>query len=298
MAIESLKQPRAKMTSFDKLMNELPNGMNNLYRQALQALQIDDRQILLVALRWLLCGEGEIDVMLVADELEHVYEEEYVYEQEEYIEDIESRDFALTNDPSVTCLHRLGGASSSPLIKNSDNAVGIANQYNESSRVTIDELKRVGREFLKFNSNIIGLQHNSVRHLIVADEKQMQRQSYRCPECAERFNQPSTHQASPNYGHLLMVGNMLRKLNSPAFQKKFILIEDFVDKEDGPDSRQADDDKTKTINDIKTIKPAREDKIAESTIELDNATDVDPNEKIPSDFTEPPEVVLRYELTH
>lgn len=290
MAIESLKQPRAKMTSFDKLMNELPNSMNNLYRQAMQTLHTDDRDMLLVALRWLLCGEGKIDATLVADELENMYEEDDTYEEEENIEDIET-----------------------------------AEEYDESSRATIEDLKRIGREFLKFDSNIIGLQHNSVRDFIAADEKQMGRQNTRCPECADRFKQTSTYQASPKYGHLLMVENLLRKLNSPSFQKKFILIEGFVENEDRTESQHVDldtqgreaivenqnqsntakeqekianDEKNKSIKENEDVKPTREDENAESNIELDNATDADPEDEIRGYFDEPPEVEPRYELTH
>lgn len=325
MAVESLRQPRAKMTPFDKLMNELPHGMNNLYRQTLQALQTDERQMLLIALRWLLCGEGEIDATLVADELEHMYEdeEEYLYEEEEYTEDIESRDFASTNGPSVTSLLSLG-AIATP-VETSGGDIDAASQHDETSRATIEELKRIGREFLKFDSNIIGLQHNSVRDFIVADEKQMHRQSSRCPECAERFNQTSTHPASPKYGHLLMVKNMFHKLNSPSFQKKFILIEGFIEKEARIESEHGDintqghdaivenqdqsaktgeqkeiahDEETKPANENEITNPTNEDENAQSNIELASATDADPEDQISGDFDELLEPPSRYELTH
>lgn len=220
MAIESLRQPHAKMTPFDKLMNELPNGMDSLYRQAMQVIQVDDRQMLLVALRWLLFGEGEIDATLSADELEHMYEEEDEFDEEEIAGEIETRDFASTNDLSVIFLPDLSTIATPP-VENSGGVLEIAEQYDEMSRATIDEPKRIDREFMKFDSHIIGLQQNSLRGFIVADEKHMHRSgSPRCSECAERFSQTSTYQAIPKYGHFLMVENILRKLNSSSIQKK------------------------------------------------------------------------------
>lgn len=327
MAIESLRQPHAKMTSFGKLMNELPNGMDSLYRQAMQALQVDDRQMLLVALRWLLCGKGEIDATLVADELEHTYEEEEEedeYDEEESAGKIETRDFASTNDPSVIFPPGLS-TSAAPPIENSGGLLEFAEQYDERSRRTIDDLKRIGREFLKFDSNIIGLQHNSVRDFIIADEKHMpQSWSTRCPECAVRFSQTSTHEASPKYGHLLMVENMFRKLNSSSFQKKFI-FEEVVKNEDRVESQHDDletqglnvifenlnqsntakkqeeaahDEKSQPITENENIKPPSEDENAEPNIELDNTTDADPQDRTERVFDQPPEEVTRYELTH
>ena len=41
------------------------------------------------------------------------------------------------------------------------------------------------------------------------------------------MNQDSIYQASPKHGHLIMVENIFRKLRSPSFQDKFIIIKGF-----------------------------------------------------------------------
>lgn len=75
MVIESLKQSKAIMIKPQQLMKRLPDGMNNLYEQKWQGLQEFDREILLIALRWLMCSEGKIETELVADDIEHCFED-------------------------------------------------------------------------------------------------------------------------------------------------------------------------------------------------------------------------------
>ncbi len=87
LAIESLKQPKAVMTPFKTLMDTFPDGMAGLYRQELRALDPELRHILLVALRWTVCGEGRISTEPVADELEKTFQNSDPSDEEDEDED-------------------------------------------------------------------------------------------------------------------------------------------------------------------------------------------------------------------
>lgn len=70
MVIENLKQSKAVRINVQLLMKRLPDGMSDLYKQILERLQEDDREMLLTVLRWLMCSEGKIEIALVLDEHE------------------------------------------------------------------------------------------------------------------------------------------------------------------------------------------------------------------------------------
>lgn len=206
MVIESLKQSWAVRTKVEQLLKRLPDGMNNLYRQKLQSLEEHDREMLLIALRWLMCSEGRIEVTLVADDVEHCYED-FGYDGD----DLEYEDGEDSENNSAVI-----GVST-----------GVDPQeecIDHENRESIARLKTVGRDFLKFSSGFVDIQHKSVRDFVDSEKKPIALDSRVCPECLKRMNQDSTYQASPQYGHLIMVKNLFRKLMSPSFQENFIII--------------------------------------------------------------------------
>ena len=207
MVIESLKQSKAVRTNPQHLMKRLPDGMNNLYKQKLQGLQEDDREMLLTALRWLMCSDGKIETVLVADDIEHSFEDLESYEADHGSEDNGDSDV----DSAVPAFV---GVSPSMEIRTS-----IAEHEDRDS---IKRLKEVGRDFLKFSSTVVDLQHKSVRDFVCDEEMSQARDPRTCPECIKRINQESTYQASPKHGHLIMVERIFDKLMSPSFQRKFI----------------------------------------------------------------------------
>ena len=187
-----------------QLIKRLPDGMNDLYKQKLQRLEEDDREILLTALRWLMCSEGKVEIALVADDIEHCYEElGYDQDDSEYDE----------NEYFTNSFKPFGvSASTNFQDKNIDN----------EERESIKRLKAVGRDFLNFSSDIIEVQHQSVRDFINS-EGSLLRDSRICPECVKRMNQDSIYQAAPKHGHLMVVENIFQKLKSPSFEAKFII---------------------------------------------------------------------------
>ena len=178
--------------------------MNDLYKQKLQRLEEDDREMLLTALRWLMCSEGKVEIALVADDIEHCYEEPGYDQDDSEYDEIED----------ITNSFKPFGVSASTNIQDKN----IDNEERES----IKRLKVVGRDFLKFSSDIIEVQHQSVRDLINS-EGSLLRDSRICPECVKRMNQDSIYQAAPKHGHLMIVESIFQKLKSPSFQAKFIL---------------------------------------------------------------------------
>ena len=229
MVIESLKQSKAVRTNVQKLMRRLPDGMNDFYMQKLQRLGQDDREILLTALRWLMCSEGEIQTELVADDIERCYEDS------DYDED-------RSEDESDEAF-----GSSSEAIRTSTGLEAQEEIVAYKDRESVKALKTVGRDFLKFSSAVVSIQHRSVRDFLKSQERSLPHHPNICPECAQRMNQESTYQASPKHGHLIMVENIFRKLMSPSFQDKFIIIKEVgTDRADGTSSppspqRQASD---------------------------------------------------------
>ncbi|XHG01919.1 hypothetical protein AWENTII_005288 [Aspergillus wentii] len=182
VVVTSLK---AKGPPFKKLMGELPRGMNHLYRQSIEHLDADSREKLLVVLRWLTCGVGQMGLSPIFDELENVYDEDEQSDAEDVsVDDMEDR--------------------------------------KDRESEAINDLIKIGRDFLKVGEGTVELQHNSIRGFIAEDEVHLDKQDLRCPDCADRFVKNSTVQAAPKYGHLLMAEMLLRHLNCPRFQKKFL----------------------------------------------------------------------------
>ena len=194
MVIDSLKQSKAIRTNPRRLIRHLPDGMNNLYKQSLQTLPPDDREMLIVALRWLMCSEGKISAVLVADELEPCYEDSDYSEDEDNV----AYGYKTTDVRYET---------SEESDKGSDGR----------ERESIGVLRGIGRDFLKFDSSAVDVQHQSVRDFIMNDEKALHLDPTLCRKCLERISQESTFQAGPKHGHLIMAENLFRKLNSTSF---------------------------------------------------------------------------------
>ena len=187
-----------------QLIKRLPDGMNDLYKQKLQRLEEDDREMLLTALRWLMCSEDKVEIALVADDIEHCYEEPG-YDQDDSEHD--------ENEDSTNSFKPFGvSASTNFQDKN----------INDEERESIKRLKTVGRDFLKFSSDIVEVQHQSVRDFINS-EGSLLRVPRICPECIKRVKQDLIYQAAPKHGHLMIVESIFQKLKSPSFQAKFII---------------------------------------------------------------------------
>lgn len=66
LAIESLRSPSALRKPFRQLLSDMPDGLTAIYEQELIVLEPGKRELLMVALRWLVCGEGPISLTLMS----------------------------------------------------------------------------------------------------------------------------------------------------------------------------------------------------------------------------------------
>ncbi|KAF6218224.1 hypothetical protein HO133_006185 [Letharia lupina] len=209
MVIENLKQSKAVRINVQLLMKRLPDGMSDLYKQILERLQEDDREMLLTVLRWLMCSEGKIEIALVLDDIERCYEDLGTDEDDSEIEDIEDSD------------------NSSAVIGVSKGMEPQEENIDYKDRESVKRLKTVGRDCLKFSSAVVDIQHKSVRDFISSEEKWLAQDPRICSDCTERMNQVSTYQAFPKHEHLIMAKYIFRKLMPRSFQDKFITIKGF-----------------------------------------------------------------------
>lgn len=308
LAIDSLKQVSALRTPFDKLMEELPKGMEGFYQQKVRALDAERRDLLVIALRWRICGEGKIRASEIADDFENIYGLE---------EDADETDSMASNSRDTYM-----DSAAQIMDSSSTNDFERAVQTSES-RESITELKKIGREFLKFlDDDVVELQHESVRDFVKQEAKDMLRKrTVLCIECMKRLSQDSTFKAAPKHGHLLMAERILRNLNSSTFQKQYILIPDGFNeaKSEGVEAQdfaqqgivqepygdqrsdQLDSDE-KDVPDEGEVKeeaePAANEAPAEGELDNDNATDAGTEVDAIDTTDYEPREELRYELTH
>lgn len=290
------------MTSFKRLMDEFPDGMAGLYRQELQTLHPDSRHILLVALRWMVCGEGRISAGPIADELEHTFLDEDGSDEDEETLSKEENGHETTANESDDGNSSSAGDEGKSIEDDSvkvdedttkpqdedDNKSSHANDANDAkspgndeasqsetntsddtedqeSRESINILKNVSRNFLKFDKeDHISLQHASVRDFILSESKHLDREETLCPRCRERFGSLSTAEASPRHGHLFMAIHCLKMLNCHAFQK--IALPQSILKEHWLSLAQAQDESQDVTLDRTDDQEANEEKHSDATM--------------------------------
>ncbi|RYP18542.1 hypothetical protein DL767_009816 [Monosporascus sp. MG133] len=227
LAVESLQSPKAVTMGFKRIMDEFPDGMAGLYKQELQRLSAEVRPIVLTALRWKVCGKGNISAVPIADELEKTYEnvDDSTDESEADDESEEGGDDDIhedqTSDEFSKNPEENNGEAS---IHNENNDAGNSGDVEDGvDRDSIHILKRYSRAFLKFDkANFISLQHASVREFIIREGRKPPHEETLCHMCRERSQSTSTYEASPERGHLAMAIHCLKHLNCRKFQKQFL----------------------------------------------------------------------------
>lgn len=123
------------MSDFNQALKDLPADMDQLYQQRMQSFPLDHRNWLSIALRWLICGDGEITATLIADEIEHKYLSRKLHRSAKANEDanqIPERSAQNTNEEQV--------------VRDTDGG----DQSDCKERPSISALKDFGRDFLKF----------------------------------------------------------------------------------------------------------------------------------------------------
>lgn len=149
--MESLKEP-GLINSFDQFMKDLKQGMNNAYYQIFETLPRSQRHLLVVALRWLICGRDNIPVECIGDEIELNWDEDTMDVQEDF-PDYEANAFV------------------SNLLDDLDlNQQDEPHSQDPDHSVTADTLSRIGRDFVKVQNGLVDLLHTSVRDFIESSD--------------------------------------------------------------------------------------------------------------------------------
>ncbi|KAF9641148.1 ankyrin domain protein [Lasiodiplodia theobromae] len=204
-ALQTLKSPTSA-AAFDRVMENLPQGMDNLYRRKLLSLDANYRDWSLIALRWLVCGEGLINAEPIIDEIQRTYLQKDTKRNDEYSKR-KPADHATQKEDEADQQGNAGEPDGS--------------LYS----VIISDLKEHAREFLRLDSgNTVAVTHASVREWIKRDAHEIK--SHLCQSCKDRQRRESTLEAAPKWGHLIMARNILLTLNNPEFQKKYGLLDD------------------------------------------------------------------------
>ena len=99
-------------------MMEIPSGMNALYRQSMISPDTYSRKILIAALRWLMCSPGQVSLNLIAEELEHPWEDSMkssdVDSEEDFVDEDHDSDLADFETDSECSIQDRDGSDSMP----------------------------------------------------------------------------------------------------------------------------------------------------------------------------------------
>lgn len=238
--VETLKSPQSA-AAFNRIMQNLPLGMDNLYQKKMQSLDSQYRDWLLIALRWLVCGEGLINAEPIADEIQGTYCLDNLKYDEDHCESTsgDNADQERSDDGQQESAEETDGSF---------------------YPVVINALTQHAREFLKLDSrDTIAMAHGSVRDWIIRDAQQVEPfpgdKTHLCPSCKDRQCRESTFEAAPKWGHLIMARNIMRTLNNREFQKRYGLFDE-ENKEPQPE------DEPQSKND-ETVIQANEDSLGE-----------------------------------
>ncbi|KAK6345737.1 hypothetical protein TWF718_007644 [Orbilia javanica] len=162
IVIASLEQP-SQLTMFQKLKN-LPDGMDELYRQRFEDLSHEEQKLVLLALKFVVWGFGGITTVEIAEHFKRVYHElpkgsDALSLGGEDEEDEEDEEEATTEKEKDS------PESSEP----PENLVEKPEEYDAMDDPEIAEtvyhLTRCGRDFFKFSNNQMDIDvvHKTVR---------------------------------------------------------------------------------------------------------------------------------------
>ena len=173
------------------LLRNLPNRMNDLYRQSMASLDPHLRNVLIVALRWLMCSSGQVAIDLIAEELEGRWEIA--------VEDDEADNGGIDDDDDDLDDYADSESESDSEV----NSAGTrrAPESTPFSRDIAKELRIAGRDFLVFDGDCIDTQHNSIRDFILEEEERIKHEVEHCAECKSRLQATIAFEAGPKEGN-------------------------------------------------------------------------------------------------
>ncbi|KAK6359218.1 hypothetical protein TWF696_000382 [Orbilia brochopaga] len=168
IVIASLMQP-SQLTLAQKLKN-LPDGMDDLYRQRLEDLSFEEKKLVLVALKFTVWGFGGVTTAEIAEHYKRVYEDGPEGAADSIEEDSDNEDVSEvesieegkpgsedSDDAEIEQSPDLAFSEASPQPYDAMTDPEIAE--------TVYHLTKSGRDFFKFSNNLrdIELVHKTVR---------------------------------------------------------------------------------------------------------------------------------------
>ncbi|KAF3906882.1 Ankyrin-3 [Orbilia brochopaga] len=177
IVIASLEQP-SQLTLAQKLKN-LPDGMDELYRQRLEDLSYEEKKLVLLALKFIVWGFGGVTTTEIAEHYKRVYYEdaegetdstkahpdELEHAKDDKIGDEDSLKGAETEEPPV--ITSSAGRRPPPYDAMKDPEIAE----------TVYHLTKSGRDFFKFSNNLedVDLVHKTVRDWVENEAERIQK---------------------------------------------------------------------------------------------------------------------------
>ncbi|KAK6530246.1 hypothetical protein TWF694_003610 [Orbilia ellipsospora] len=160
MVIASLEQP-SPLTLSQKLRS-LPEGMDALYRRRLDAMGLEEKKLITLALKWVVWATKEISAIVIAENFKDTYGK------------------PDSNEDSIHFAFNAHTFHSSEIISG-PMGVGI---HDPEIAETIYHLRTVGRDFLSIDGETysIDVVHKSVRDWVVNEAKKKINQEYQLKE--------------------------------------------------------------------------------------------------------------------
>ena len=196
VAIPFIQQPFQRPLS--NRLKDLPEGMGETYKQAIQALPPNYLDLLRTALSWTLLAPGPVKVLEVME----AFTGEYLVPRDEAIQRIasEKEDDSYQKSASELEIAQLKAASG-PFLN-------VWQEYGGQSFVNLKDPYQV-KHFCLHDAENIKAEEASDDAI--------------CPRCKESMNTSRTLSVSEKQGHLDLAITLVRHLNSPLFQQRFNL---------------------------------------------------------------------------
>ncbi|KAK6504560.1 hypothetical protein TWF481_006501 [Arthrobotrys musiformis] len=176
LVIASLEQP-SQLTLFQKLKN-LPEGMDELYRQRFEDLSHEEQKLVLVALKFVVWGFGGITTVEIAEHFKKVYNDLPEKGDTQSLQDEDDSESEEELEDEGSPVSREGGS----LATADETPGGAEEELKEYDAMddpeiaeTVYHLTRCGRDFFKFSNNQrdIDVVHKTVRDWVQNEAERM-----------------------------------------------------------------------------------------------------------------------------
>ncbi|KAK6501013.1 hypothetical protein TWF506_003768 [Arthrobotrys conoides] len=184
IVIASLEQP-SQLTLFQKLKN-LPDGMDDLYRQRLEDLNHEEQRLVLTALKFVVWGFGGITTVEIAEQFKKIYHappkggDDKSLKDEDDSDDDDEEETSTIKEAMASKDAVTDEEKSSPLVNGTaedaeEKPEGYDAMDDPEIAETVYHLTRCGRDFFKFSNNQtdIDVVHKTVRDWVQHEAEKM-----------------------------------------------------------------------------------------------------------------------------